>query len=335
VIIDAHSHIVSDRMTSAQGGGESWRAQVVNAAGRARVWQEGRELTSVVGEFVDPDRIAEEAANDGVDHLLLSPWVRLLPFELPVGQARDVCRIQNAALAELVAARPETFSALGALPLQDPATAARDLPQLLRDGLAGVELSGLIAGRFLGDEQFEPFWAAAESCQALIFVHPTTRGLAMPVFDEYYLWNTVGNPLETAVTAAHLTVSGVLERHPGLRILLAHGGGALLALRGRLGRAFDQVPAARTRQRQPPAVSLGRFYYDTLTHDETMLRRLIEDVGVGQVLLGSDRPFDMGSSDPVGKVRALGLAPAAEAAILGGNAARLLGISPAGGPPAG
>jgi aminocarboxymuconate-semialdehyde decarboxylase len=116
----------------------------------------------------------------------------------------------------------------------------------------------------------------------------------------------------------------VLERHPRLRVLLAHGGGALPAVRGRLRRAFAVRPEARARIGSGPDVTLRRFYYDTVTHDHDLLVDLVRFAGAGQVLLGSDRPFDMGSDDPVGEVRALGLGPAEEL-VLGGNAARLLG----------
>jgi aminocarboxymuconate-semialdehyde decarboxylase len=266
-----------------------------------------------------------EAAEQGIGHLLLSPWVRLLPFEYPLAEAREICRVQNDALTALVAADPGRFSALGAVPLQDPVTAARDLRTLVAGGLAGVELTPGIDGRYLGEDAFWPFWEVAEETGAVLFIHPATRGLALPVFEDYYLWNSVANPVETAIAAAHLVMAGVLERYPALKIVLAHGGGALWAIRGRLRRAYSQVPAARSRLRDAPDASLARLYHDTVTHDPALLRRLIDDAGPDHVLLGSDRPFDMGSDDPVGEVRALGLPAEAEAAVLGGNAARLLG----------
>jgi len=161
-------------------------------------------------------------------------------------------------------------------------------------------------------------------------VHPTTRGLpGQPALDERYLWNSVGNPLETAITAAHLVTAGVLERYPRLRILLAHGGGGLHAVRGRLRRAHQVRPEAAARAPAGPDASLRRLYYDSLTHDQALLAGLVGYAGAGQVLLGSDRPFDMGTDDPAGEVRALGLDPAEEELILGGNAARLLGLGAA------
>lgn len=332
MIIDAHAHIVVRAAAAGREQAESWRPQVTAVAGRSRIHHDGRELTSVVREFTDPERMTAEAAAQGIDHLLLSPWVRLLPFGHPLAEARQICKVQNDALTALVAADPGRFSALGALPLQDPATAARDLRTLvLAGGLAGVELTPEIAGRYLGDDAFWPFWEAAEETGAVVFIHPATRGLALPVFGDYYLWNSVANPVETAIAAAHLVMAGVLERHPTLKIVLAHGGGALWAVRGRLRRAHEQVPAARSRLRESPDASLARLYHDTVTHDPALLRRLIEDAGPDHVLLGSDRPFDMGSDDPVGEVRALGLPAEAEAAVLGGNTARLLGRKASGG----
>ena len=89
----------------------------------------------------------------------------------------------------------------------------------------------------------------------------------------------MANPLETATTAAHMVVAGVMERHPELRVLLAHGGGALLAVRGRMRHAHGFQPQARSRLRESPEDSIRRFYFDTLTHDDALLRALIDYVG--------------------------------------------------------
>ena len=217
------------------------------------------------------------------------------------------------------------MSAVGAVVLQDPPLAARQIAELMASGLAGAEIPASVAGRYLGDDFFLPFWAAAEDAGALVFIHPTTRGIGMSALDGYYLWNSVGNPVETAIAAAHMAMAGVLDRHPRLRVLLAHGGGALPVVRGRLRRAFAVRPEARARITSGPDTALRRFYYDTVTHDHDLLADLARYAGPGQLLLGSDRPFDMGTDHPVDEVRALGLG-AGEELVLGGNAARLLGI---------
>lgn len=258
---------------------------------------------SAVGEFFDVDRILEQTR---ADRVILSPWVQLLEFEAPR---------HNAALAELVSDR---VAVLGAA----PDMSAAGLRAAIDAGLAGVEITARVDGEYLGADRFAPFWEAAEETGALVFVHPSTRGFAGP--EEHYLWNTVGNPLETTITAAHLVMAGVLERHPGLRVVLAHAGGAVLALRGRLRHAHERLPAARTRLREPVEDSLRRLCFDTITHDPALLRAVVDFAGADRVLLGSDHPFDMADPDPVATVLAAGLDGAGKAAVLGGNAERLL-----------
>jgi aminocarboxymuconate-semialdehyde decarboxylase len=175
-----------------------------------------------------------------------------------------------------------------------------------------------------GDARFRPFWEACESLGAFVFIHPVEGGGRAELRD-YYMWNVIGNPVETGIAAGHLILSGVMEAFPRLKILLAHGGGALPALRGRLDRGFKMRPEINKVIPQPPTEYLKRFYFDTITHDSALLRGLVDFAGADHVLLGSDYPFDMGNERPADLVRAAGLGAEAEEKILGGNAARLLG----------
>jgi aminocarboxymuconate-semialdehyde decarboxylase len=327
VIVDAHAHVIVPEITRDAAPGEAWRPHVYREDGRQVVEMGGRAIRSAVGEFVDVEAIlaAQDAA--GADHVVLSPLVTLLFGDAEPEEALARCRIQNDALAALVHAHPERVSALGAVPLQDPPLAARELEALMADGaLAGVEVAASVGGLALGDDRFEPFWETAERSGALVFIHPTTRGFPVPALQDLYLWNLVGNPMETTVTAAHMVLAGVLERHPHLRVLLAHAGGAVLALRGRLRHGHATVVAAGERLRESPDASLRRLHYDTITHDPALLRAVVEFAGADRVLLGSDQPFDMADPRPGDTVRAAGLDPEAEAAVLGANAARLLGL---------
>jgi aminocarboxymuconate-semialdehyde decarboxylase len=301
-VVDAHAHVIVPGL----GAEVRWddRGQVVELDGKA--------IRAAVREFVDLGRILEEQDRAGVDMVVLCPWVNLL--------GRETAR-QNEGLAALVGPR---VAALGTADPDRP----EELVELMRDGrLCGVEVAASIDGDYLGHDRFGDLWAAAEETGALVFVHPTTRGFGIEALNDYYLWNTAGNPLETTITAAHLVMAGVLERHRGLRILLAHGGGAILALRGRLRHSHTFQPDARSRLGESPVDSIRRFYLDTVMHDQTLLRAAVEFVGADHVLLGSDYPFDMGLERPAEPVRALGLGPADEALVLGGNALRLLGQS--------
>jgi aminocarboxymuconate-semialdehyde decarboxylase len=261
----------------------------------------------------------------GVERVLLCPWVSLLRYDAKPQEGLRLSRIYNEALSRLAQAHPNRVSALGTVPLQDPELAARELETVMEEpGLHGVEIAASVNGLYLGADHFAPFWAAAEATGALVFVHPTTRGFGIPALNDFYLWNTTGNPLETTITAAHLIMAGVMERHPRLKLLLAHGGGAILSLRGRLRHAHSFQPQARAQLAESPEDSLRRFYFDTVTHDSTLLQALIDYAGVDHVLLGSDYPFDMGVERPAEIVRALGLPPTDEAKILGGNLVNLL-----------
>jgi aminocarboxymuconate-semialdehyde decarboxylase len=324
-IVDSHAHIIVPEILREAAPAEAWRPRVYREDGQQFVEFGGRQIKSAIREFVDIEAILAEQDAAGIQNILLCPWVSLLRYDASTDEGLRVCRLYNDALARLAADHPARVSALGMVPLQDPELAARELESVMNvPGLYGVEIAASVNGVYLGDDRFNPFWAAAESLGALLFIHPTTRGFDEPVFNDYYLWNTVGNPFETTITAAHMIMSGVMERCPNLKLLLAHGGGAIMSLLGRLRHAHTFQPQARARLKESPADSLRRLYFDTVTHDANLLRGLVEYVGADHVLLGSDYPFDMGVERPAEVVRSLNLAVEDEAKILGGNAGRLL-----------
>jgi aminocarboxymuconate-semialdehyde decarboxylase len=295
VVVDIHAHVIVPGLGAEVRRDE--QGQVV-AFG-------GREIRSAVREFSDVSLILEEQDRSGVELVVLSPWVQLL--------GREPER-QNEALAALASDR---VACLGTVPLDRPEL----LSELVEDGrLAGVEVAASVDGDYLGADRFRPFWAAAEERRVLVFVHPTTAGLGIAALEDDYLWNTVGNPTETTITAAHMVMRGVMDDHPQLKVVLAHGGGAITALRGRLERAQSFTPPHRD-----VIAAIRRFHFDTVVFDSGVLRALVEFAGAERVLLGSDYPFDMGDERPAEVVRALGLPADEEAAILGGNALRLTG----------
>jgi aminocarboxymuconate-semialdehyde decarboxylase len=216
----------------------------------------------MVQECVDLDRILAAEERAGIQHVVLSPWVPLLFYDIDAEEALYRCRVQNQGLARIHAEQPHRVSMFGAIPLQDPALAAAETEELMSTGsFAGVEITASVGGTYLGDARFEPFWTAAERAGALVFVHPTTDGFTEPAFNDYYLHNLVGNPMETTLTAAHMVLAGVMERHPDLKVLLARGGGAIVALRGRLRHGHETIAAAggtleRTGRLLDPAVPL-------------------------------------------------------------------------------
>ena len=278
-----------------------------------------RRMTTLDERLADMDAM-------GVDVQVLSPSPTQYYYWADADLAPELVRLQNEHIAAQCALHPERLVGLGTLALQHPAQAVAQLTHAVKAlGLRGVEVSSAVNGVELADARFEPVWARAEELGALIFIHPLGTSLGQRV-DRYYLANTIGQPLETSVALSELIFGGVLDRYPGLRIVAAHGGGYLPSYFGRSDHAFKVRPEAAG-MKMAPREYLRRIWFDTLVYEPEMVRHLIEVVGVSQLVVGTDYPFDMGSYDPHRLLEAVaGLGAADRERILGGNAAALLGL---------
>jgi aminocarboxymuconate-semialdehyde decarboxylase len=193
-------------------------------------------------------------------------------------------------------------------------------------GLRGAQIGSNVAGKNLDDPELEPVWATAAELDAFILLHPINVAGADRL-SSYYLGNLIGNPLDTTIAAACLVFSGVLERHPSLKICLAHGGGFVPYQAGRFVHGWHVRAEPKSKLGKPPTDSLKRFYFDTIVHSKEVLEFLVGNAGADRVLLGSDYPFDMGMPEGVAQVRGLPISAAEQSAILGGRARALLGAA--------
>jgi len=321
-IIDTHAHIIVPEILREAAPAEEWRPHVVWENGRQFIEYSGKRIGSATREFVQVEKILSEMDRSGVDAVLLCPWVSLVRYEASPSESLSACQVQNDALSSLVKKYPQKIAALGLVPLQNVLLAVKELERLMKSGLNGVEIGTHVNGIYPGDGRFRPFWEACESLGVFVFIHPVEGGGRAELRD-YYMWNVIGNPLETTVAAGHLILSGVMDAYPRLKILLAHGGGALPYLHGRLDRGFKQRLEINKVISRLPTEYLKQFYFDTITHDPLVLKSLVEFAGADHVLLGSDYPFDMGNENPVDLVRSANLGAKAEALILSENATRL------------
>ena len=234
-----------------------------------------------------------------------------------------LARIVNDAMAEATRLHPDRFVALATLPMQDPEAAVTELNRAVTElGCRGIYLGTNIRGKELTDPLFLPVFERIQALQAPVFLHPLNV-IGSQRLTNYYLHNLLGNPFDTAVAAANLIFSGLLDRFPKLQVCLPHAGGALPYLIGRLDRGWkvrDECKALK----KPPSSYLRRFTYDTISHAPASLKYLIDLVGADRVVMGSDFCFDMGYERPVKAVTALKLSRNDQEKILGGNAARLL-----------
>jgi aminocarboxymuconate-semialdehyde decarboxylase len=271
-----------------------------------------------------PERLADMDAA-GVDVQIVSPSPSHYHYWADRDLARTVWRLANEGTAAHCAEAPGRLHGLGLVPLQHPGPAVEALDHALSLGLKGVEISSHAPGRELSDPKLEPLWARAAERGAVVFLHPFGCTLDERL-DRYYLSNIVGQPAENAVALSHLIFSGVLDRHPGLKVLAAHGGGYLPTHLGRADHGWNVRPEARGCA-HPPSTYLRRIWFDSLVYEPAALRALIGAAGASRVVLGSDHPFDMGVDDPLDRLRAaLPDGPDLDA-VRGGNAAALFDLN--------
>jgi aminocarboxymuconate-semialdehyde decarboxylase len=235
-------------------------------------------------------------------------------------------RMVNDGIGEWISHRPDRFVALGSVAMQAPDEAVAELERIMALGFKGVQIITNIGGKELSDPLFAPFWAAAERLGAVVLMHPIgfTDGARL---ERFYFNNVIGNPFETTLALHYLIFDGVLARHPALKLIAVHGGGYLAGYSGRIDHAWGARTDCQASLPLPPTTYLKRVFFDTVVFTPHQLRSLIDTFGADQLLMGTDYPYDMAESDPVGHLRSLdGLDEAVVSAIAGGNAAKLFGI---------
>jgi aminocarboxymuconate-semialdehyde decarboxylase len=243
-------------------------------------------------EFFDLGAKHREMDRLGIASALLSLTPTLFFYWLDAAAAGDFCRRANESLAAFVAAS-DRLEGVAVVPLQDPEAATAELHRAVRDlGLRGVEIGTTMETVPLDDRRFGPFFAAAEELDAPVMLHPYYVG-TRPNLTDFYMTNLTGNPLETCIAASRLILSGFLDRHPRLKVVLVHAGGFMPYQVGRLDHGFRVRSESNAAISAPPSTYLRRFWYDTITHAATPLRFLIELVGADRVMFGTDLPFDM------------------------------------------
>jgi aminocarboxymuconate-semialdehyde decarboxylase len=277
--------------------------------------------------FIDLDQRIEAMNQQGVS-------IQALSLTQPmVYWAGDVLsrRLSVAFNDSLIAANekyPDRLYGFAILPAQRPSLALAELERLAGNpAIRGIYMATRIGEHELSDPVLWPMYERIESLGLPIFLHPLEVVGMRDRLTKYFLSNILGNPFDTAIAAAHLIFGGILDRFAKLQFVLPHAGGALPFLIGRIEHGWKMRPECQHLERSPREY-LRRFHYDTITHSADALRYLVEQVGADNVVLGSDYCFDMGYERPVEIItQHPSLDIAEQQKILGGNAARLLGMS--------
>ena len=286
-----------------------------------------QQFAALQPKLTDPQERLQDMDRMGIDIQAISPGPNQFYYWTDGELGLKLARMQNDRVAEIVRSHPDRFVGMGTLPLQDTEKAVQELERVVQElGFHAVEISSNVAGTDLDDPRFEPFWAKVQELDVLVFIHPVGFTDAARMKD-YYLNNIIGQPLEEAVFVSRLIFSGVLERYPNLKIVVGHGGGYLPYYPGRMDHAYKVRPECKKHISRPPSEYLKKLYFDTIVYQEPSLEYLMRYAGSDHVLLGTDYPFDMGETDPVGFINKLkSVSQIEREKILGGNAMRLLKI---------
>ncbi|MFI4974144.1 MAG: amidohydrolase family protein [Caulobacterales bacterium] len=329
-LIDVHSHVVPKALPRDPTGGEigAWPSVHCEACGRlAKVMVGQKPFRDIDDRSWDVARRIEDMDREGVTAQALSPMPELLSYWLDIRGAVELTRHLNHTIGEMVAARPERFFGLGAVPLQDPEMAAKELAGLrARFGLVGVEVGSNIGGVYLGDSRFDPFFAAAEENDMAVFVHALHPLQARDLARHPMLTPFAAFPVDTALCAASLIMEGVLERFPRLRLAFSHGGGALGPILHRMEYGWTSSDGFNGKLPQSPKAYARRFFYDSLVYDEAYLEHLATHIAPRQVFLGTDYPYLIQQPEPAAFIQAAARS-GVDGSIWTGAARRFLGAS--------
>ena len=326
VVVDIHAHVMTPEAEEiAAPLFTPDKDPFVGFSGPVSDAYNRRHFAEIVPMLTDPEHRLRDMDRMGVDVQAISvaPPQYFYWAEPEVGA--KLTGMVNDRLFEIVEAHPDRFVGLGTLPLQDVDLALGELERVVEElRFRGLEICTNVNGVDFDHPRFLPFFQQVVEHDLLLVVHPNgfTHGQRLA---DYSLITTLGMPLDSTVFIARMIFGGVLERFPKLKVCVMHGGGYLPFYPARFDHAYEQRDDCREHITRPPSTYLAQLYFDTMVFEPEMLGTLIRRWGADRVLLGTDYPFDMGETDPLGLLRRVdGLDGGERAMIAGGNAARLL-----------
>jgi aminocarboxymuconate-semialdehyde decarboxylase len=304
-----------------------WPSMADAHACHKHVMIQGKVYRTVTDGCWSVPRRIEQMGEMGVTRQVISPMPELLSYWLPLDDARAMVRYLNEQIAEMVQRAPQRFIGLGCIPLQDMECSLSELKYAMQElKFAGVEIASHVNGISIGDARFEPFFAAAESLGASIFVHalrPAGQDRIVGPFPE----QAVCFPGDVGLAAASMITGGMAARHPKLKIAFSHGGGVMSILLPRLVHAWNMFPKAKESLAESPEIAAKRFYYDELVFSPRAIRFLVDTYGETQVCVGTDYPFALGDAKPLQSLKNSELPEKTLRAITAENAKRFLGLA--------
>jgi aminocarboxymuconate-semialdehyde decarboxylase len=331
MIIDAHAHFVPNALlvTLRAERGQFPSVKVLGDASGVRMAFAGQEPTRPVSpKLSDVEQRKAWLTGQRIDRQIVGGWLDMFGYELPPEEGADWCRFMNEELLSGVR-QLDALTPLACVPLQSGKLAAAVLHEALAAGFQGAMIGTQPKGTggTLDDPDLTPFWETASAREATIFVHPM-YACGDDRLGDYDLVNAVGRVTDTTIAVARLLFSGHLQRYPGVKLVVSHGGAALPYALGRLRRNHAIHPGKYA----DPTDGFRRLYFDTVLFEARALRYLCDVAGADKILLGSDHPFPIGDAEPLRVVEETPLSATERKSILGDTAARLFRIGGCGQP---
>jgi aminocarboxymuconate-semialdehyde decarboxylase len=325
VILDFHNHYYPPEYLEAIRAGGLKVKMDYDAERNPRLHYPG-DYNILVPGHRDIDYRQRVLDEHHVDTQLLTfttPGVHVESRERAVAWARQI----NDAYARIIRERRGRFAALATLPLNDPAASVVELERAMKDlGFPGAMVFSNVNHVALADDRFLPLWKKADELGAVIYIHPTDP-LGVDAMLEYWLMPLVGFLFDTTLAASKLVFSGVVAKHPRIRWVLTHMGGAIPYLAERLDRGYRAFADCRENIDRPPSEYLKEFYFDTVNFNPSAVRLALDFAGEDRILAGSDYPHQIGSIPlMLETIERLGLDEGVRRKILGDNAIKLLGL---------
>ncbi len=320
MIIDAHTHTLCpavNQMVADHIGPDSIPYQRdMSAESKAA---DKAQFPELADKFNNVERRLGEMAAMGVDFQVVAPAPGQQHYWADTGLLAEVSRAQNEHVLAMVAKAPERFAGIGTLPLTDPEASVAEISWGVKAGLRAFQIDTRADTRELSDRALDPVYDALQSAGAGLMIHPLgfSHGERLSPF---FMVNSVAQPLEELIAFNHLVFGGVFERFPSLKVYIPHGGGFAPSYIGRFDHTWKVRPEVRALSPEPPSHYLKRLVVDTCVFRPDDTARLVAFMGADRVMLGSDYPFDMGDTDPVGTLDAAGLTAAERATVTSGTA---------------
>jgi len=327
--VDVHAHAVPASFPASLRGRvpAGWPSMApAGTACHAHVLIEGKVYRTVSDRCWDVPKRLADLEETGLSLQAVSPMPELLSTWMEPADAAELLAYVNDTIAEMVAASGGRLAGLGAVPLQDLDRAVAELQRLKGIGFAGVEIGSNVNGVPVGHPSLEPFLAAAAALDMAVFVHALRPAGMERLVGPKNLQQVLGYPTDVGLAAASVLTTGLMLRHPRLRIAFSHGGGTLAALLPRLERGWHTFPALREAMPEPPSAGARRLYCDALVFDAPMLRGVIAAFGEDRVMIGTDYPFNFRDEAPLRRICEAVEDEATRARLLRDNARAFLGL---------